>query len=227
MVKSLGLKRIAYDWRKKHVAEFESAILAYKKHGIEFFAFWSWHPEIEALIRKHEIHPQIWMTNPSPEGDSQDQRVKAAAEELLPSVEIASKLGCKFGLYNHGGWGGQPENLVAVCTYLREHHDKESVGVVYNFHHAHDEVESFAKSIALLKPYLLCLNLNGMNDNAMPKIVPIGDGKHEAAMIRDVIESGYDGPVGILDHRNEIDAEESLRENIDGLESLLKNKLTQ
>ena len=53
MVAKLGLKRVAYDWRGEHVATFEEEILQYKKHGIEFFAFWSWHDAIEPLIRKH------------------------------------------------------------------------------------------------------------------------------------------------------------------------------
>ena len=37
-------------------------------------------------------------------------------------------------------------------------------------------------------------------------------------MIRD---SGYRGPIGILDHRPETDAEVSLRENLTGLQKLL------
>ena len=38
-------------------------------------------------------------------------------------------------------------------------------------------------------------------------------------MIRD---SGYRGPIGILDHRGNLDAEKSLKENLDGLETLLR-----
>jgi hypothetical protein len=41
MVAKMGIKKIAYDWRQEHVAEFEREILAYQKHGIEFFAFWA------------------------------------------------------------------------------------------------------------------------------------------------------------------------------------------
>ena len=37
-------------------------------------------------------------------------------------------------------------------------------------------------------------------------------------MIRD---SGYHGPIGILDHREDTDAEVSLRANLDGLKKLL------
>jgi hypothetical protein len=36
-------------------------------------------------------------------------------------------------------------------------------------------------------------------------------------MIRVVTESGYRGPIGIIDHREELDARESLQENLDGL----------
>ena len=43
MLKELGIKRVAYDWREEHVAEFEEEIIQYKKNGIEFFAFWSTH----------------------------------------------------------------------------------------------------------------------------------------------------------------------------------------
>ena len=43
MIRSLGMRRVAYDWRAEHVPQFEEEILQYKKHDIEYFAFWSWH----------------------------------------------------------------------------------------------------------------------------------------------------------------------------------------
>ena len=78
----------------------------------------------------------------------------------------------------------------------------------------------FGKSLELMEPYLLCLNLNGMNDGAAPKILPLGQGQHELKMLRQVIASGYRGPIGILDHRSDTDAEQSLRENLAGLRQL-------
>ena len=66
MLKQLGLKRVAYDWRTQHVKEFEEEILQYKKHGLEFFAFWKGHEEAFRLFEKHKIHPQIWHTLRSP-----------------------------------------------------------------------------------------------------------------------------------------------------------------
>lgn len=227
MVKRLGLQRVAYDWRNEHVASFEEEIEQYKKHGIEFFAFWSWHDAIEPLIRKHGIKPQIWVTLHSPSEGSQSEKVAKAAESLLPLVEKTRSLGLKLGLYNHGGWGGQPDNLLAVCRHLREHHDGDHVGIVYNFHHAHPELAEFPTALERMKPYLHCLNLNGMADPAtvkgnVNKILPIGQGIHETAMIRQIIDQGYDGPIGILDHRNELDAEQSLKQNLDGLAQLVR-----
>ena len=41
MLQRLGIKRVAYDWRQQHVPTFEEEILEYKKHDLEYFAFWS------------------------------------------------------------------------------------------------------------------------------------------------------------------------------------------
>ena len=40
-------------------------------------------------------------------------------------------------------------------------------------------------------------------------------------MLKILIESGYEGPIGILDHQNHLDAEQSLRANLDGLKKFL------
>ncbi len=221
MLHKLGFKKVAYDWREEHVPTFEAEILALQRAGIEFFAFWEEHPAMFQLFEKYAIHPQVWKMIPDPGEGSQDQKVEKAARSLLPVVDRTRQLGCKLGLYNHGGWSGEPVNLVAVCRWLREHSDAEHVGIVYNFHHGHEHIADFAESLARMKPYLWCLNINGMNVDAAPKILPLGQGQHEVAMLQAVLDSGYDGPIGILDHRAELDAEESLRQNLEGLESLL------
>jgi hypothetical protein len=225
MVKRLGLRRVAYDWRAEHVASFEDEIVRYKKHGIEFFAFWSWHDAIESLIRKHGITPQVWLTCRAPKGGSREAKIEGAVETLLPLVEKTRALGLQLGLYNHGGWGGEPANLVAVCEHLREHHGGDHVGIVYNFHHGHAHVARFAESFRAMLPYLLCVNLNGMAESPGPnKILPIGDGVHERQMIQVVRDSGYAGPIGILDHRPALDSEVALRANLEGLERIVNQR---
>ncbi len=235
MLKELGIRRCAYDWRKEHVPTFEQEILEYQKHGIEFFAFWSVHEDAFNLFKKHGLHPQIWHVIPnasvenhnavgsaskgSSEANIETLKIEAAVKDTLSLAERTKEMGCKLGLYNHGGWSGEPANLVAVCKRLHEL-GHAHVGIIYNFHHGHQHIDDWKQSFAVMKPYILCLNLNGMNTDAKPKILGIGKGAHELEMIRVVVESDYSGPIGIIGHREQIDARESLLENINGLQTI-------
>ncbi|WP_207396610.1 hypothetical protein [Bremerella alba] len=226
MLKELGIQRCAYDWRTEHVPTFEAEIQAYQQEGIEFFAFWRVHDQAFELFKKYDLHPQIWETIPLTDADTQEARVEQAAQRLQAVAKRTQHAGFPLGLYNHGGWGGEPENMVAVCQKLRSM-GFDHVGIVYNFHHGHEHIADWPVVFGLMKPYLICLNLNGMNDKAKPKILGIGKGKHERAMIETIVESGYNGPIGILDHRNELDAKESLQENLTGLATVVKELPTE
>jgi hypothetical protein len=99
-----------------------------------------------------------------------------------------------------------------------------SMWIMYNLHHAHDpRCSDFEQQLAILQHAAVALNLNGMNDNAQPKILPIGDGKHERRLIELILKSGYSGPIGVIDHREQLDAEESLRQNLTGLQRVLRD----
>lgn len=227
LLPALGLHRFVYNWTNADNPDFEAEILAAKKHGLDYFAFWNEDEAAFALFEQHGLHPQIWKTCPSPKADTPAEQLALAVKRMTPFAKRAQELGSKFGLYNHRGWGGHPENLVKVCQELRRL-GYDNVGIVYNFHHSHDEMDNFAAYLALMQPYLLCLNLNGMTDKETVdhkthanKILPIGSGKHEAAMIKTVITSGYDGPIGILGHTQGEDVALVLRRNIDGLAKIL------
>ena len=218
MVAKMGITKIAYDWRQEHVAEFEQGILAYRKHGIEFFAFWGQHEEAFALFKKYGLSPQLWIMMKE-QGETQDEKIKNAAEGLLPLLEKAKALGSQVGLYNHGGWSGEPENMAAVCEYLKKNHGTENVGIVYNLHHGHSHLDRLPAAIERMKPHLLCLNLNGMDiagDTEGRKILPLGVGTEDVKVLRQIRASGYSGPIGILNHTYE-DAEGRLLDNLDGL----------
>jgi azurin len=222
MVAKLKIPHVAYDWRQEHVAEFEREILAYQKHGIEFFAFWGSHDEAFRLFEKYDLHPQLWMMMHA-KGDTQEEKVKTAAESLLPILGKAKKLGSQVGIYNHGGWGGEPENMVAVCAYLKQHHGTDNVGIVYNLHHGHGHLDRLPQALEAMKPWLLCLNLNGMDlggDAKGRKILPLGVGTEDVKVLRQIRASGYRGRIGILNHTNE-DAEGRLLDNLDGLKWLV------
>jgi len=229
MVKSLGLRRVAYDWREENIPEFEQEMLTYKERGLEFFAFWNGHESAYPLFPKHGIKPQIWHTLQTGKGLSNAEKIASAAESLIPLASRTKEAGLALGLYNHGGWGGLPDNLVAVCKSLRER-GYADVGIVYNFHHAHPRIATFADDLRKMKPYLLCLNLNGMADPAVEdvskadvRVKAIGTGEHEAEMVATIIAGGYEGPIGILGHVARRDVEEVLRENLGGLDRILRN----
>lgn len=223
LVKRLGFTRVAYDWRNNHVPTFEDEILEYKKHGLEYFAFWSTHDRAFELFARHGLHPQIWQTAPSPAGKTDAERVAAAVKQLLPLVQRTAEMKCRLGLYNHGGWGGEPANLVAVCQALRTQHQAQHVGIVYNLHHGHGHLADFEQALAAMQPYLLCLNLNGMTtdgDKKGQKILPLGAGEHDLRLLKIISASKYAGPIGIIGHTND-DVAERLQDNLDGLDWLL------
>ncbi|WP_437190694.1 hypothetical protein [Planctomicrobium sp. SH527] len=225
MLRELGIRSCAYDWRAEHVPTFEEEIRQYKANGIEMFAFWGEHPHAFELFEKYNLHPQIWQMPPNPAGETDEAKIAAAVEALTPLAKKTQAMKCPLGLYNHGNWGGEPKNLVAVCEALRKQ-GFNHVGIVYNFHHGHSHITDWQESFTLMKPYLLCLNINGMNASGTPKILYVGQGEHETNMLRVVIESNYSGRIGILNHHVDIDAREALTHNMLGTKSI-KTQLTK
>ena len=230
MLDRLGIKRLAYDFRDQHIRTFDREIDALQKHGIELTAFWmatGMDPEKDTvihtifdLIKRRGLKTQLWtLLSGSREFDELGQEEKIARSTRVVSyiAKRAEALECSVGLYNHGGWFGEPENQIAIIRRM----GMDNVGIVYNFHHGHEHIDRFPALLKMMQQHLLCLNLNGMRKGG-PKILPLGQGDHELKMLKIVQDSGYDGPVGILDHRDELDAELSLKQNIDGLSKLTR-----
>lgn len=219
MLKRLGIRRVAYDWRAQHLPTFAAEVELYQKNGIELVGVWcppgdpkSGHVKnILDVLRKQKVKTQLWVS-----GGYQD--VASAVKGLKPLAEAARSIDCDVALYNHGGWFGEPENQIAILQQLQ----MPNVGIVYNFHHGHAHLIRMPGILRRMGPYLMCVNLNGMNATPNPKILPIGKGTFDRQMLQWLAESGYQGPVGILDHREALDAEMSLSENLRGLEQTKK-----
>jgi sugar phosphate isomerase/epimerase len=221
MLKALGFRRYAYDWRADHLPTFDREVGLLKDAGIELTGVWfpaalnADARKLLAVIEKHGLKTQLWVMLGQPAGATQAEKVSAAAAQLKPVAEAAAKLGCRVGVYNHGGWAGEPENQLAVLDALK----MANVGLVYNLHHGHDHLDRFPALLAKMKPHLLCLNLNGMTpggDKMGKKILVLGHGERDLDLLKAVRESGYAGPVGVLGHTQD-DAEARLRDNLDGL----------
>lgn len=227
MLVRLGFKHFAYDWRGEHVPTFDEEMKTLKKHGIQLDAFWfpaGLNAEARAILdvlRKNKMRAQLWITmgDPDPKAKDDAGRIAAAARILQPIIDEADKIGCTVGLYNHGGWFGEPENQSAIIEHLK----RKNVGIVYNLHHGHDHLDRFPSMLKKMLPHLLCLNLNGMvdrGDRIGKKILPLGQGDRDLDLLKTIQASGYRGPIGILGHTMD-DAEERLRDNLDGLDWLL------
>ncbi|MBL8218258.1 MAG: TIM barrel protein [Bryobacterales bacterium] len=228
LLKKLGFTKFVYDWRDKDIPDFDRELDALQKHGIKLQGFWTPYPmdpsrpshveTILGLLKRRKIETELWtMLNPAKDfaGLSQDRKLEAASASVAALARQAGAIHCKVGLYNHGGWFGEPDNQVAVIERVK----MRNVGIVYNFHHAHEQMDQFPQLLRKMLPHLLAVNINGMKLGT--KILPVGDGDRELAMLQTLKRSGYRGPVGILGHREELDAEESLTLNLNGLKKLL------
>ena len=231
MLERLGIHRFAYDYRAEHIPTFDAEMDALKRHHIELTAWWF--PTVlndEAklildVLQRHKLSPQLWVMgggNAARTPAEQEKNVETEAKRLRPIAEAAAKIGSKVALYNHGGWFGEPTNQLAIITRLRAD-GLTNVGIVYNLHHGHEHLDRLPALLAQMKPHLLAFNLNGMvrdGETSGKKILPVGQGDLDVKILRMLRDSGWRGPVGILNH-TDADAETRLRENLNGLNALL------
>jgi len=225
MLQKLGFKHFAYDWRAEHIPTFDAEIEALRRHGVSLDAFWLAPGELNResrlildVLRKHEVKTQLWalldLGADKVGGDEQKRRVETAASKLKPLADEAAKIGCTVALYNHGGWFGEPENQIEIIEALKAK-GVANVGIVYNLHHGHDHLDRFPAMLQKIKPYLMCLNINGMDpggDRVGRKILPLAQGARDLEMlmiIRDSFDSTWLRPIGSPHHHDS--AQGSLR----------------
>jgi len=231
MLEKLGFQLFAYDYRAEHVPTFDAEMEALQRHHVRLLAWWfpgELNAEarliLEVLKRHDQRGVQLWVTGggePTRSEAEQAARVQAEAARLAPIAAEAAKLGGSLALYNHGAWFGEPENQLAIVDRLRSQ-GLTNVGLVYNLHHGHGHVARFPQLLARIKPYLLALNLNGMSsEGEKKKILPLGQGDQDLDLLKQILASGWRGPVGILNHTDE-DAEARLQDNLEGLDWLVR-----
>jgi hypothetical protein len=232
----LGIRKAGYICRNdSRVAEFEDYLLAYRKAGIDLIGVWTPihtdQPMEEAHVRtflevvdRHQLEIQWWLTveqdfDAMPEG----KRVEDALTRLRPLVQEANQRNCQLVLYGHGRnrWFTQYENQIVILERLKTDMPSADVGIIYNFHQSHAQIDRFESVFPKLQPHLAAVNLNGMHTEG-PPIARIGQGDREKEMIAVIHQSGWRGPTGIIAHDRKQDAAITLQENLDGLCSILK-----
>ena len=143
------------------------------ENGIQVSAVWMWidknydqpgklNKSNETVLKNivdSKLKTQIWIgfhDNYFQDG-TDVEKIQRGVEILEYLYERATKANCKVAFYNHGGWIGEPTNQVKIIQAAKI----EDVGIIYNFHHAHDQLDRFQSNMELMKPYLWAVNLNG------------------------------------------------------------------
>jgi sugar phosphate isomerase/epimerase len=234
MLEALGFSQYAYDWRTRHLTSFAEEIQLARQANIDMAAVWMWidaqdqqpgklsadNARLLSIMQEEQLQTDLWLGFPDPyfEGLDEEAKINKAAAMIRYLLNDTEGVISRVGLYNHGGWFGNPINQLKILEAL----DDERVGIVYNFHHAHEQIEDFPRLLKQMQPYLLAVNLNGMRKEG-PKILTIGQGNAEAEMIHSLLSSGYTGPIGILGHVEEEDVRLVLKRNLQGLDSIMQH----
>ncbi len=230
MLKELGISKLAYDWREKHLPTFPDELKALKENQIELNAVWFWisTPQVDQLdsanqimfnmVKENNIKTDFWIGIEKGffEGLTDDEKLDKGVAAVKTLHKIASDIGCTINLYNHGDWFGEPDNQIRII----EKSGLKDVGIIYSFHHAHNQIADFPARLNRMLPYLKAININGMNVNG-PQILPVGQGESELEMLKAIKASGYNGPIGLLGHIAEKDVKQVLEGNLEGLKKLL------
>ena len=232
MLDDLDLKHFAYDYRDEHIPSFKLEIETLRDHHIELSAVWLWvdprweEPlntagrEVFDILRETGTQTEIWVGFPDNafEGKADDKCLTMAVEVVREVLQEAEDIGCTLALYNHGGWFGEPVNLIRIVESV----GSEKIRIVYNFHHAHHQVDQFEALLQKMLPYLSTININGMKVEG-PKIITLGEGDRELEMLGIIRASGYSGPIGIIGHTEGEDIRLVLERNLKGLERMKLN----
>lgn len=236
LLKELGITKAGYICRNPaRVAEFEAYVKAYEKEGVELIAVWTpvnteqpfEEPQISGfldVVERHKLKIQWWLTLEEAFDElTEVGRLERAVDRLRSLVVEANQRGCRLVLYGHGQekWFTQYENQIAILERLKKEMPTAQLGIVYNFHQSHAQMDRLKRVFPQLKPHLVAVNLNGMRSDG-PRIVTLGNGDREREMIDIIYKSDWHGPVGIIGHNRSEDAKQTLQANLDGLSSVLK-----
>ena len=231
LLKELGISQYAYDWRAKHLPTMAAEWQLAEKNGIGVKAVWCWidknadqpgklssdNEAVFQALKQTGLKTQLWVgfNDNFFENLSEEEKIDRGVKMLHFLHTKTNELGCRIALYNHGSWFGEPENQIKII----EASGIQNVGIIYNFHHAHAQLDRYRQIVDKALPWLWAVNLNGMKKDG-PQILPLGTGDLELEMMKYLQEAGYNGSIGILGHVENADVAVILKQNIEGLQKL-------
>lgn len=229
MLKELGFTKFAYDWRDQHLSSFPEEVMALKENGIEMVSVWWWidgqsdgllnssNRQLLSYLDSLDVPCDIWMSFDDRffENLNDSAKLEKATTAIKELHQLAKQANAQLQLYNHGEWFGNPRNQVRII----EETGLTDIGIIYNFHHAHQQIEEFPELLQTMLPYLKVVNINGMIKDG-PKILTVGAGDNEQQMVAALLASGFKGNIGILGHIEDEDVKLVLERNLKGLEKI-------
>ncbi|MBU2949675.1 sugar phosphate isomerase/epimerase [Tamlana agarivorans] len=237
MLKAMGFSKYGYNWREEHLDYIQEEFALAKENDMDIESIFLWlnakrdsigklSPLNKALLAKLkavENKPDIWLSFSDNyfKNLSQEDALNRAINYITFIKEKTDALGVDLALYNHSGWFGNTDNQVEIIKRLPDFNLK----IVYNFHHAQEDLDDYKHVFKNIKPYLTCVNLNGLRKDG-PKILTLGEGNYEYPMIKNLLDLGYDGPWGVLGHIKTEDVEQVLKRNMAGIQ-MINEKLMQ
>lgn len=230
MLKELGIASLAYDMREPDLPNMETEFSTLKKYDIRVKGVWFWidvqkeqllNGANEAILRalaNTSTKTVLWVSFPAKyfAGLPDEEKIQKGAKAIQYIQQRAAEIGCTIALYNHEDWFGEPANEVKII----EASGLKNVGIVYNFHHGHSQVNEFDAILKVTKPYLTTVNLNGMKGDKF-EIRTLGEGDREMELMKKLKASGFNGSIGIIGHTENEDVKLVLQRNLAGLKKLL------
>jgi len=234
LLKELNFTQYAYDWRPEHLPSIAEELHLAAEENVRIAAVWMWiddgydavgklsanNQRLLDIVKASGQKTKLWLGINGNVFDGLDEvgKVRRGVEMVRYLRHHVPANVTEIGLYGHGDWFGEPENQIGILETLND----PTLGLVYNFHHAHGQIKSFSALMQRMMPWLWTVNLNGM-DSAGNKILPIGSGEDDLAMLKILKQSGFSGSVGILGHIEEEDVKLVLQRNLAGLRMLEAN----
>ena len=235
MLRELGIRKMAWDWRERHLSQLGEEIRALGTFGIELTSVWFWldnraaegllphHEDILQTLKQTGTETTLWVSydNDFYADLSHEERLNKAVKSVGTILSRARSQGLTVALYNHGDWFGEPENQIRILKEMGIGPEgSDEIGLVYNFHHGHEQAERFPELLDAMLPYLWTVNINGMKRGG-EKIMDVGAGDLEQTMLATLAASRFHGTIGILGHTEGEDVRPVLERNLRGLQGWL------
>lgn len=204
-------------------------LAALDRHGLKMYGLYvganldadqpKYDPGLPSAIKQLKGRTtHIWLTVRSkkhrPSADTGDDRAVEIIRELS---DLCKKSGIRIALYPHTWFYVQRvEDAVRVAKKV----DRENVGVTFNLCHwlKVDGPKNLQKRIALARPYLFLVTINGadIDGTSWDRLIqPLDRGTFDNAVLLKMLQTaGYTGPVGLQCYAVPGDKVENLRRSM-------------